>query len=134
MSRLPQPSILVAEDDADSRLMLRLFLEYHNYNVIEAKNGEEAVRLAEQEKPDLILMDLNMPVMDGVTAATIIRNFTEVSDVPIIAMSAYGEQGISLFLNIQQLGNGYIEYITKPINLDSLAEQIETILLAVEKS
>lgn len=133
MSKLPQPSILIAEDDADSRLMLRLFLERLNYNVIEAKNGEEAVRLAEQEKPDLILMDLNMPVMDGVTAATVIRNFTELSNIPIIAVSAYGELGMGLFLNLEQLGEGFIEYITKPINLDSLAEQIETILFGVGK-
>ena len=100
MSKLPYATILVAEDNEDSRLMLRLFLENLEYNVIEAKNGEEAVRLAEQKVPDLILMDLNMPEMDGVTAATVIRNFTELSNVPIIAMSAYGDLAISLFLNV----------------------------------
>lgn len=133
MSELPQATILIAEDIEDSRLMLRLFLESLDYRVVEAANGAEAVRLAQQEKPDLILMDLNMPEMDGVTAATVIRNFTELSETPIIAISAYGELGISLFMNIQQLGKGHIEYITKPINLEDLNKQISLILSKSEK-
>lgn len=126
--------ILVAEDNDDSRQMLRAFLETLDYTVIEAKNGEEAVRLAQQEEPDLILMDLNMPELDGITAATVIRHFAQLSDIPILATSADGGRGIDLFLNIKNLGKGYIGYITKPINLDDLAEQIEAALLRVRKA
>lgn len=125
--------ILIAEDNEDSRLMLRTFLESLEYNVVEAENGEEAIRLTRQEQPDLILMDLNMPELDGITAATVIRNFTELGDVPILATSGDGGRGIELFLNIKMLGEGYISYITKPINLEDLAEQIKTALLGVQK-
>lgn len=124
--------ILVAEDNEDSRLMLRAFLETLDYEVIEAKNGEEAVRLAQQEEPDLILMDLNMPELDGITAATVIRHLAGMSDVPILATSADGGRGIDLFLNIKKMGNGYVGYITKPINLDDLAEQIKMALFKVK--
>jgi two-component system, NtrC family, response regulator AtoC len=126
--------ILVAEDNEDSRLMLRAFLETLGYEVIEAGNGEEAVRLARQEEPDLILMDLNMPVLDGVTAAMTIRQLAQLSDIPIIANSAEGGYGIDLFLNIRQMGEGYIGYITKPINLDDLAEQMKAALLRVRRA
>lgn len=126
--------ILVAEDNEDSRLILRTFLESLDYSVEEAKNGEEAVRLARQGKPDLILMDLNMPVIDGVTAAMVIRQLTHLSNVPILAVSADGGRGIDLFLNVKKMGEGFIGYITKPINLDDLAEQIRTVLLGVRKA
>jgi CheY-like chemotaxis protein len=127
-------TILIAEDDEASRLMLRFFLESLDYTVVEAKNGEEAVRVAQFEKPDLILMDLNMPLLDGITAAVTIRQLSELSDVPIIANSAEGSYGIDLFLNIKQMGEGYISYITKPINLDDLVQLIETVLLKVPKA
>ena len=117
--------ILIAEDNDDSRVMLRVFLESHNYFVVEARNGEEAVRLAEREKPDLILMDLNMPEMDGISAVSLIRNITELSKVPIIAISAFGDLGMNLFLNIKNLGDSYISYITKPVNLEELSAQIK---------
>ena len=126
--------ILIAEDNEDSRLLLRTFLESLDYSVIEAKNGEEAVSLARQGKPDLILMDLNMPVLDGITAAMVIRQLTHLNDVPILAVSADGGRGIDLFLNIKKMGKGFIGYITKPINLDDLAEQIRTVLLRVRKA
>ena len=123
--------ILVAEDNEDSRLLLRFFLESLGYKVIEAGNGKEAVQLAEQETPDLILMDLNMPEMDGVTATVIIRNSPGLSDIPIIAISAYDEMRIDLFQQDRQLGDGLIKYITKPFNLYDLADHIENALLKV---
>ena len=123
--------ILVAEDNEDSRLLLRFFLESLGYKVIEAGNGKEAVQLAEQETPDLILMDLNMPEMDGVTATVIIRNSPGLSDIPIIAISAYDEMRIDLFQQDRQLGDGFIKYITKPFNLYDLADHIENALLKV---
>ena len=127
-------TILVAEDYDDARLMLRTFLESRGYHVIEARNGKEAVEIAQKEKPDLILMDLNMPELDGVAAAAVIRNLTELSEVPILANSADGSRGIDLFLSIKNFGRGYVDYLTKPLNLDTLAEQIETALLKVPKA
>ena len=134
MNNTHTSKILVAEDNEDSRLMLSLFLRSLDYIVIEAKNGEEAVRIAQLEEPDLILMDLNMPELDGITAATVIRHLAKLSDVPILATSGDGGRGIDLFLNIKKMGSGYIGYITKPISLEDLAEQIKTALVRVQKA
>ena len=134
MSDYSGNTILVAEDYDDAREMLRTFLENLGYNVVEAANGKEAVEVAQKAKPDLILMDLNMPELDGVSAAAVIRNLAELSEVPILANSADGNRGIELFLSIKNFGRGYVGYLTKPLNLDTLAEQIETALLKVPKT
>ncbi len=134
MKSLTGNKILIAEDSDDSRRMLRVFLESYGFEVVEAVNGKEAVEAAQREMPDLILMDLNMPELDGVTAAMVIRHILELKDVPIIANSAHGGRGIDLFLNIKNFGNAYIDYIAKPLNLDTLAEKIETVLLKMPKA
>ncbi len=118
-------TILVAEDHHDSRELLRLFLEGEGFNVVEAENGVEAVSLARQQCPDLVLMDLHMPELDGVAAVNQIRNLC---DVPILAMSGDGKRGMELFLNIDELANGYVHYLTKPLNLNELLEQIKMLL------
>lgn len=70
------PVILIAEDNADSREMLKILLEMWNYRVIEAEDGEEAVRVAEKIRPDLILMDVRLPLLDGLDAA---RRYADLS-------------------------------------------------------
>ena len=123
-------TILVAEDDQDTRSMLRFSLEKNGYKVVEATNGNEAVNLAQAEKPDLILTDLRMPEVDGVDAIRQIRAVERLREVPILAMSADGRSGMELFLNIEQLGSGFIDYITKPFNLDSVLEQVNELMSA----
>lgn len=81
--------ILVAEDTDDIRLIIRVMLESKGHSVVEAANGGEAVELAESETPDVILMDLNMPVMDGIEATRHLRGQSETSDMPIIAVTAH---------------------------------------------
>lgn len=127
-------SILVAEDNEDIRSMLRFFLENLGYFVLEAKNGREAIEVACAARPDLILMDLNMPEMDGLSAARCIRRMDGLEDVPILANSADGMRGIDLFSDIQSFGHGYLEYIAKPLNLTSLAEHIEIALASVRQA
>jgi len=125
--------ILIAEDNEDSCLMLRLFLESLDFHVVEARNGEEAVKLANEEQPDLILMDLNMPVIDGITAALHIRSNPELADIPILANSADGLRGMDLFSGIDELGKAYIGYIAKPFSFDELTEQINAALFQNQK-
>jgi len=79
--------VLVADDEADFRRVMTFWLESRGYPVIGASNGEEAVLAAQKEKPDIILMDIRMPVVDGAEAIKKIRQFDE--DVPIIIISAY---------------------------------------------
>lgn len=127
MNNKHKRTILIAEDNDESRQMLCWFLKSLDYNVVEAKNGKEAIELARREKPHLILMDLNMPELDGITATKQIRQLDGMSDVPVLANSGYGKYGIDLFLHIHDMGSGFVGYITKPINLKELAEQIKTI-------
>ncbi len=128
---LRNSTILVAEDQEDSRSFLRVLLEKEGYNVIEAKNGVEAVILAVQENPDLILTDLNIHQMSGIAAVKQIRQVEKLREVPILAMSGDGQQGIEFFLNIDHFGNGYIKYLTKPLNTDELIDQINRLLSLV---
>ena len=79
--------ILVADDEADFRRVMTYWLESHGYPVIAVSNGEEAVLASRQDSPDIILMDLRMPVCDGLEAIKRIRQFD--SEIPIIIISAY---------------------------------------------
>lgn len=121
-------TILVAEDHEDTRGFLRVFLQEEGYNVIEAKNGAEAVELARQECPDLILTDLHMPVIDGIDAVKQIRSVRNLSEIPILAMSGDGMRGMEFFLNAEDYGTGYIHYLPKPLNLNEMMEQIDNLL------
>jgi CheY-like chemotaxis protein len=125
---------MVAEDHDDSRTLLRTFLEHKGYQVIEARDGKEAIEKARFAHPDLILMDLNMPYMDGLTAAFLIRQNEELSEVPILANSCDGNSGIELFAKIDDFGKGFIGYLTKPLNLDDLSRQIDDLLFKVPKA
>jgi len=83
-------TILIAEDQDDDREMMRIFLEGEGYNVVEAENGRDAIDVAQESEPDLILIDLNMPEMDGTSAVREIRRFESLRNVPVIANSASG--------------------------------------------
>src|SRR5713226_5665166 len=80
---------LLVEDFEDSRFMLRRLLEMAGYLVVEASDGEQAVELAVQKEPALILMDLSLPKLDGLAATRQIRQHTDVSKIPIVAVSAH---------------------------------------------
>ena len=90
---MPEPNntftVLLVEDTEDNRFMMRRLLEMTGYRVIEAMNGEEAVKLARTEMPQLILMDLSLPVIDGLAATRLIRKLPDLEATPIIAVSAH---------------------------------------------
>lgn len=118
MDQPPKPTleqgsgrILVAEDHADSRDALHALLEAHGYEVLIATDGREAVALAESDTPDLILMDVMMPVMDGLAAARLLRGQRRFDRVPILALTAM-EGGRARALEV-----GCDDYVTKPIDL-----------------
>jgi len=113
-------TVLLVEDTEDNRFMMRRLLEMSGYQVIEATNGEEAVRLAETKKPDLILMDLSLPMIDGLAATRLIRKLPSLQKTPIIAVSAHDT---SDFL-AEALGAGCNSYITKPIDFNELEQLI----------
>lgn len=88
-SRGSKPTVLVVDDSDDMRELMALQLQLNGYEVIEARDGLQAVELARQSNPALILMDINMPVMDGMTATRAIRGHRELSQVAIVAFSAF---------------------------------------------
>ena len=121
----PNATILVVDDVEDTRTILRAFLEQRHYRVVEAINGQQAVEVALQEHPRLILMDLFMPLQDGITATRAIREEAGMSDVPIIALSAYGTLGI---LHHDALAAGCNEYVSKPLDFEQLGYLVDRLL------
>src|ERR1043165_1340471 len=90
LSTLRQKIILVAEDSTDTRAVLRRVLAFDGYRIVEAADGQEAVEMAQRECPDLVVMDLNMPVMDGLAATERIRELRDkCGTVPVVAVTAY---------------------------------------------
>ena len=117
-------SVLLVEDTEDNRFMMRRLLEMSGYRVSEAINGAEAVRTAQHEKPQIILMDLSLPVVDGLAATRRIRELTELHDVPIIAVSAHDTADF----HAEALAAGCDAYITKPIDFSELEDLIKSLL------
>jgi CheY-like chemotaxis protein len=110
------PTIMVVEDFEDNRFMMRRLLEMSGYQVLEAVNGEEAVEIAKRERPSLILMDLSLPLLDGLAATRRIRQEAELRDVPIVAVSAHDTADF----HADALAAGCNDYVTKPIDFDQL--------------
>ena len=104
-------TILIVEDYADSRSLMRFMLESSGYAVIEAENGQEAVETVKFNTPDLILMDMSMPVMDGLTATRILRKNDATARLPIIAVTAYGKSYYR-----QAMEAGCDDLINKPLD------------------
>ena len=103
--------VLIVEDYADIRSMMKILVQMYGYEPIVARDGYEAVEKTKQYRPDLILMDLAMPVMDGIIAARIIRELEDFKDVPIIAISAYAEM-----LKKEAATVGFNQTISKPLD------------------
>ena len=109
-------TVLLVEDTEDNRFMMRRLLEMSGYRVIEAVNGKQAVEAAISERPDLILMDLSLPMLDGLAATRRIREQNGSARVPIVAVSAHD----SADFHAEALAAGCNEYVTKPIDFDQL--------------
>jgi CheY-like chemotaxis protein len=107
---------LVVEDFEDSRFMMRRLLEMAGYSVLEASDGEQAVQMAVESHPVLILMDLSLPKLDGLSATRQIRQKRGLKTIPIVAVSAHD----SPESRTEALAAGCDEYITKPIDFDHL--------------
>lgn len=117
-------TILVVEDYEDTSLAMRLALEDRGYRIIEASDGASAVELAERERPDIILMDLNLPIMDGLEATKLIRSNTEMLETVVVAVTAYSDQDY----RSRALDAGCNAFVTKPIDFEWLNELLTNLL------
>ena len=120
-----EATVLLVEDTEDNRQMMRRLLEMSGFRVVEATNGREAVEVASKVQPQIILMDLSLPIIDGLAATRQIRNQPELNQVPIVAVSAHDTAD---FHN-EALDAGCNAYVTKPINYTEL-EHLVTRLIA----
>jgi CheY-like chemotaxis protein len=116
-----EPYILIAEDDAGNMDVFSTYLENFGFRCVWAKNGQEAVQYAEREKPALILMDIQMPVMDGLEAIGLIRQNPSLQSVPIIALTAMAMQGDK----DRCLNAGATDYVSKPVKLKELLATVQ---------
>jgi two-component system, cell cycle response regulator DivK len=120
----PMFKVLLVEDNEMNRDMLSRRLQRNGYEVVIALDGEEAVRMAQSQSPDLILMDIRLPVMDGWEAMRRIKIMPETRSIPIIALTAHAMAG-----DMEKcMDAGFDDYDTKPIDLPRLLEKMQALL------
>jgi two-component system phosphate regulon response regulator PhoB len=118
------PAILVVEDEAALVTLLRYNLEREGFEVIEAKDGEEALLLARERKPDLVLLDWMLPLLSGIEVCRQLRRLPETRSVPIIMLTARGEEGDKL----RGLDSGADDYVTKPFSPSELIARVRAVI------
>jgi two-component system cell cycle response regulator DivK len=122
--KIKPPTILCVEDDTNNRILIRRILMAEGYEVVEAKDGPEGIELAQTTRPDLILMDINLPDMDGYEVTARLRALNDMRGVPIIAVTANVMKGD----RERTLAAGCSGYIQKPIDVDRLPKQLAAFL------
>jgi CheY-like chemotaxis protein len=116
--------IVLVEDNEDNRDMLSRRLTRKGYEVLIAVNGEEAVEVVTREKPDLVLMDISLPVMDGFEATRRLKSMSETRGIPIIALTAHAMSGD----REKAIEAGCDDYDVKPVELPRLLSKIQSLL------
>lgn len=122
-------TILTVEDEIKNRKLLRDLLHVNGYLVQEATNGEEAVRMAKEERPDLILMDVQMPRMNGLKATRILKEDSDTKDIPVIVLTALAMEGDKE----RALAAGCDGYLSKPLNIHLLLKTVAGYLQEEER-
>jgi two-component system, cell cycle response regulator DivK len=112
--------ILIAEDLDENRIALKLMLKLAGFEPLEASDGEQALEMVRKEKPDLVLMDISLPLLDGLQATRKLRADTGLEQLPIIIVSAYDNPET----RDEARASGGTDYISKPIEFDQLKEMI----------
>ena len=123
-SQRPNPTLLIVEDYEDSRFTMRIGLEEQGYRILEASDGEQAIEIALRERPQVILMDLSLPGLDGLEATRLIRADPEMSETIIVAVTAHIEHDY----RTKALEAGCNAYVTKPLDFDFLKDLINNLL------
>jgi CheY-like chemotaxis protein len=116
--------VLIAEDNAVNRELLRELLEARDYTVLEACDGQEALNTIDEAHPELLLLDIGMPVLDGFAVIRKIRENPRLAGLPVVAVTAYAMQGDRERI----LKSGFDGYLSKPVNASSLTQELERVL------
>jgi CheY-like chemotaxis protein len=118
-------TVLIAEDNPVNRELLRELLETRGHSVTEACNGQEALDLLQKSRSDILLIDLDMPVLDGFATVHKIRETPGLASMPVLAVTAYAMQGD----REKVLASGFDGYLSKPINARELKEEMDRLLV-----
>lgn len=113
--------ILIVDDDRNNRKLFRFILQNSGYETIEAEDGRQAVKLAKEHLPALIIMDIQLPVIDGISAFKILRDDEATKHIPVIVVTAFAMSGD----RERMLEHGFTDYLSKPINTDGLIEAVK---------
>jgi CheY-like chemotaxis protein len=116
-------TVLVAEDRDTSRELIRIMLEHAGFSVLEAANGAEAIAIAREKNPDLVLLDLQMPIKDGFDVLADLRTDSRFASTPIIAVTASAMQGDQQ----RALQSGFTAYLTKPLSFTTLRMELDRV-------
>ena len=116
--------ILIAEDNAVNRELLRELLEVRGHTVVEACDGQEALRMIEQTRPDLLLLDIGMPLMDGMGVIRNVRESSRFASLLVVAVTAYAMRGDREKI----LSAKFDGYLSKPVNARALGEELDRLL------
>lgn len=116
--------ILIVEDDRITRALFRTFLQSEGYATIETANGIDGIKAAENEAPNLILMDIQMPEMDGMQALERLKSNPATDNIPVLALTGYAAEGDRERL----MAKGFDGYLSKPLDLDELLEKVRELL------
>ena len=115
-----RPRVLVVEDNYMNKVLVTEILTINGYDTIDASSGIEAIKLIVEERPDIVLMDLHLPEMDGITATRIIKADPRNSDIPVLALTASGMKGDEDDI----INKGFDGYVAKPIEVKKLLKAI----------
>ena len=121
---LSKPTILVAEDSADSREMMKVLLQMKGYKVVAAENGVNALAAARKKRPDAVLLDLQLPIMDGLDVTRNLRSHPTLKKVPIIIVTGHDPNRYRQ----AALDAGCDEYLMKPINFEALQTVLDRLV------
>ena len=124
------PTVLLIEDNEQNRYLATFLLEQHGYKVVSAADGPHGIELAPSLKPDLIMLDIQLPLMDGYAVARALRDIASLGNIPIIAVTSYAMVGD----REKALAAGCTGYIEKPIDPETFVAEIERIRCSPQTS
>ena len=124
-----KPKTLLVEDNENNRYLAQFLLEREGFAVTLAVNGKQALAVARRDKPDLVVMDIQMPEMDGYETAERFKGDPALADIPLVGVSSFAMPGD----RARALQAGFAGYIEKPINPDSFAQEVNQLLRSAQK-
>lgn len=121
MGKGDMKKVLIIDDDPINQLLSRTMLETGEYEILQAEDGETGIKVAKETLPDLILLDIQMPLMDGITAFKLLQSEHSTKDIPVVALTAYAMEGDREKL----LSIGFRDYIAKPVGMSNFLDMVE---------